>query len=155
MKKELSCAFSGHREIKITDKVKNTLKLEIIKLIDNGVTVFLNGGALGFDILCAKTVIELKEVFKNIKLHMILPCRDQAERWGYNNRLMYEEVLRKSDSVYYVSEAYEPGCMQKRNRFLVDNCDYLLTYLEKDKGGTYYTVKYAEKQGKNIINIKD
>ena len=78
------------------------------------------------------------------------------QRLNRNSKLNGSEiVLRKSDAVYYVNECYEPGCMQRRNRILVDRCDYLLAYLKKDKGGTYYTVKYAEKQGKNIIYLKD
>lgn len=155
MKKQKICAFSGHRKIESTEEFQTKVKIEILKLIDNGVTVFLNGGALGFDMLCAKTVIELREIFKDIKLHLLLPCRDQSDRWSSFNRRMYEEILEKSNGIYYVSEKYEPGCMQKRNRILVDNCDCLLTYLAKSSGGTYYTVKYAEKTGKQIININE
>ena len=43
--------------------------------------------------------------------------------------------------------------MMERNRFMVDNSSILLAYLREDRGGTYNTVKYAEKKQKQIIRI--
>ena len=45
-------------------------------MIGRGVTDFYNGGAIGFDMLCAKTVIALKAEYSDIKLHLLLPCPD-------------------------------------------------------------------------------
>ena len=48
-------------------------------------------------------------------------------------------------------EHYEEGCMFERNRRMVDECDLVFAYLYAKRGGTYYTVRYAEKKGKKII----
>ena len=43
--------------------------------------------------------------------------------------------------------------MHKRNRYMVDNSGLCVCYWIRDKGGTAYTVHYAEKEGLKIINI--
>ena len=43
--------------------------------------------------------------------------------------------------------------MHRRNRYLVDHGCVCVCYLTGDSGGTAYTVRYAEKQGLEIINI--
>ena len=43
--------------------------------------------------------------------------------------------------------------MHKRNRHLVDNSSVCVCYLNKENGGTAYTVRYAGKKGLEIINL--
>lgn len=47
-------------------------------LIDHGYIHFCSGGAKGFDLLAARTVLNLKAEFPALSLHMILPFRRQA-----------------------------------------------------------------------------
>lgn len=152
MKNELRCAFTGHRIIKADEKLKKRLEDELEKLVEKGVTVFINGGALGFDLFAAFKVLELKKKYP-VKLRMVLPCKEQAVKWNYDQRLMYDEVLALSDEVVYISEKYENGCMHKRNKAMVDECDYLIAYCNRSFGGTYSTVEYAKKTGKEIIYV--
>ncbi len=60
-------------------------------------------------------------------------------------------MLNGVDEVIYVSHEYFDGCMQKRNRFMVDNCSRLICYLNYGHGGTYSTVKYAVESGVEVI----
>ena len=53
----------------------------------------------------------------------------------------------------YVSRQYTRGCMHERNRHLVDNSSVCVCYLNRESGGTAYTVDYAEKQGLEVINL--
>ncbi|WP_297983767.1 hypothetical protein [uncultured Oscillibacter sp.] len=55
--------------------------------------------------------------------------------------------------VVYTAQQYTRGCMHKRNRYLVDNSGVCVCYLTKERGGTAYTVNYAEKRKLEIINI--
>lgn len=154
MKNELKCAFSGHRIIKVSAELKEALRNRIIKLIEEGVTVFINGGALGFDMFCAFEVIKLKKEYP-IQLKMMLPCKDQAEKWTENQKRMYDEIIYYADEVVYLKDKYEPGCMQERNRLMAEECDVLISYCTRNNGGTFYTVNYAGKLGKKIIEITD
>lgn len=147
-----SCSFTGHRYIPDYNTVKSKVRNQIVSLIDEGYTEFFNGGAIGFDMLCALEVISLKKEYA-ISLNMVLPCENQDVKWSVRLKQIYHYILDNADSVEYVSKEYAPGCMQKRNRVLVDRCDLLLAYNCKTDGGTFYTVNYAMKAGKRIINL--
>ena len=41
----------------------------------------------------------------------------------------------------------------KRNEWLVDNADLLISFVKNNAGGAYETLRYAEKKGIAIINI--
>ncbi len=152
MKKNLKCAFTGHRKINITDEFREQFRLEIVRLIHEGCTEFINGGALGFDMFAAFEIIKLKKQYP-IRLKMMLPCKDQAKGWSRQNQMMYDEILFNADETEYISEKYEWDCMHKRNRRMVDECDVVIAFLNKKEGGTYYTVKYAEDNKKKVINL--
>ena len=80
-----------------------------------------------------------------------MPCADQSARYPYEMRRLYEELLEECDEKIVLHEHYEEGCMFERNRRMVDECDLVFAYLYAKRGGTYYTVRYAEKKGKKII----
>lgn len=149
------CCFSGHRKIPLDqyDIIADRLKKEIIILIDKGVRYFGAGGAWGFDTMAAETVLKLREDYPQIKLILVLPCKNQAEKWKPRDVLIYNKIKRRCDKIVYISDNYTEGCMLKRNRHLVDNSDYCVCYLTSSVGGTAYTVRYAEKKKLKIINL--
>lgn len=155
MNKEKSCCFTGHRVIPQDDyyKVMLLLRQSVERKIKEGCADFYAGGALGFDTLAALTVLRLKMVYKNIKLHLILPCKNQAEKWNSEDRRMYEKIISESDSVEYVSEEYTPYCMNRRNRALVDRTGFCIAYCTQTSGGTAYTIGYAMDSGTEVENI--
>ncbi len=153
--KEKTCCFSGHRKIpseSLTD-IYRKLKETLIFYIDQGYRYFGAGGALGFDTLAAQTVLHLKQHYPQIKLILVLPCKDQASRWTVQDIKEYERIKALADKVVYTSEHYYAGCMQKRNRHLVDNSSLCICYLTQSGGGTAYTVNYAKAQGLTIVNL--
>jgi uncharacterized phage-like protein YoqJ len=124
-------------------------------LINHGATDFYTGGALGFDTLAALTVLRLRHICPNIRLHLILPCKTQTKMWNERDKFVYEQILLSADSVEYVQESYTSGCMHERNRRLVDSAELCVAYCEHSGGGTAYTVAYALKNEKELINIAD
>ncbi len=153
MKKETTCCFTGHRAIP-QDQIhflQKELLLTLENLVKNGYQNFCSGGALGFDLLAARTVLKLKERYTNISLSMILPCRNQDRFWNTAQKENYAEVLSEADIIIYTSEKYFKGCMYQRNRFLVDVSSCIVAFLEKNTGGTKYTVSYAEKKGIPVL----
>jgi len=118
-----------------------------------GVHNFLAGGALGFDTLAAQSVLEPKSEFPKIRLILALPFKAQAKRWGAEDQQKYNLILGQADEVVYTSETYMNGCMQKRDRYLVENSQICICYLTEVTGGTAYTVRYAEKKGLTVINL--
>ncbi len=151
------CCFTGHRNIEAEHmlKMSDLLDYEIEKLIVCGVTTFRGGGALGFDTLAELKVLEKRSKYDFLKLELILPCRDQAERWSSRNREIYEYIAARADSIEFVSDRYTSYCMYDRNRRLVDGSDFCLAYWKDTKGGTAYTCDYAYKNGVQVVNLFD
>ncbi|MBE5756394.1 MAG: DUF1273 domain-containing protein [Clostridiales bacterium] len=143
-------AVTGHRILpKNFDKER---LLEIFNtLINNGYDTFLIGMALGFDTLCFNLLTELKNSYKHIKLVAVVPCKNQDRAFNIKQKEEYKKMIFSADEVIVLNEEYITGCMQERNRFLVDNSSILVAYLTKNNGGTYYTVNYARKKEKEIV----
>ena len=146
-----TCAITGHRNVN-EDLDVIELREVFISLIKKGTDTFLIGMAVGFDTLCFKVLEKLKEDFQ-IKLVACVPCINQDRNFTPLQKKVYRDMLKKADVTFYVSTDYTPYCMQKRNMFMVDNSSVLLAYLRDNKGGTFNTVKYAEKNQKQIIRI--
>jgi len=154
--KNQTCCFTGHQEIdsSIVLQLHGRLADEIIYLICcQGVRYFVAGGALGFDTLAASTILALKPEFPEIQLILALPCKDQTRGWSDANIKKYNLIFSQADKIVYTSENRCRGCMQKRNRYLVDCSQFCVCYLTKTSGGTAYTTNYAEKQGLIVINL--
>ena len=150
-----TCCFSGHRIFynKNVNEIKREVTRVIEDLIKSGVTTFKAGGALGFDTLCSQVVILLKEKYPQIQLQLILPCKRQTRNWNPHDKKVYKEIFDRADEAFYLFEHYFDGCMQMRNRALVDGSDCCVAYLCRHYGGTYYTVNYAKEKGLEVILV--
>lgn len=159
-----SCAFAGHRPCKFpwkydeTDNrcvaLKAVLTEQIRLLVNAGVTQFLSGMAEATDTWAALAVLVLREKNPKLKLHCILPCKGQAEKWSVSSRDLYYSILEQADSIVYVSRDYHRDCMLRRNRFLVEHASTLLAvYNGEWRGGTAATIRYARKMDREIIVI--
>lgn len=159
-----SCAFTGHRPKSFPWKyneaarecvlLKKLLTLQIAALADQGVTDFLSGMALGVDLWSAQIVLDLQEKYPAIRLHCILPCEEQEIKWATSAQEQYHAILKQADNVVYLSQKYTPDCMLERNRYLVDHASILLAvYNGTQRSGTGATVRYAQKQGREIFII--
>lgn len=153
--KDQTACFTGHRKIPFLQKrkVKKRIKQVLIEAIEQGYRYFGDGGALGFDLLAAQTVLELKREYPEIKLILVLPCQDQKRGWAQADIEEYERIKAAADKLVFTSKEYYSGCMHKRNRHLVDNSSLCICYLTEQSGGTAYTVDYARSQGLKIINV--
>lgn len=152
-----TCCFTGHRDIPESRKAEIVIKLEktIVSLIQSGYLYFGVGGALGFDTVCAQTVLRLRKSYPQIKLILVLPCLSQADRWAPSDKATYQEIMDQADKVVYTSQEYTRDCMFKRNRHLVSYSSVCICYLTRRYGGTAYTVDYARKHGLRIINLAE
>lgn len=149
---EKICAFSGHRNLKALDFDNALLDRVVHNLIKTGTTEFLCGMAYGFDLAAAETVLMYKKDY-DIKLTACLPCANQTDTFSKNDKFKHNIILDSCDEVITLAPAYYRGCMHERDRYLVDNSDVLVCFLRKQSGGTFYTVNYARKKGRKIIEL--
>ncbi len=155
--KEKTCCFTGHRQIpaEYLPTISEKLRYTLISYIEQGYRYFGSGGALGFDTIAAQTVLSLKQRYPDIKLILVLPCKDQATRWNASDVEEYERIKTCADKIVYTADRYFNSCMQKRNRHLVDGSSLCICYLTKQEGGTAYTVQYAREKGLAVVNIAE
>ena len=141
--------------MKITPELVQKLRETIIDVIGQGVTEFYDGGAIGFDMLAAEAVIDLKAVYPDIKLHLLLPCppNEQTKSWNKGQIARYEKILKVADSVTVVSEHYTKDCMKQRNKRLVNLADCCICYCTNPRSGTGQTVRMAKEKGIPVINL--
>lgn len=149
------CAFTGHRKIENRHMAKiNDLLLRAVEYAyGEGCRIFITGGALGFDTLAAQTVIRYKLSHHDVKLNIVIPCKNQSDMWSPSQISLYEYTLSNADEVVYMTDEYEDGCMRLRNQYLADQCDLMIAYVSRPYSGAAQTVRMAERAGKKVYNI--
>lgn len=153
---ENTCCFTGHRLLPKEQIPGITLRLSarVDELIAGGVHTFISGGALGFDQLAALVVLCKKEDEKRpVRLVIAQPCRDQSKNWTPAQQRVYDNILSRADEVVCLSDHYFNGCMQIRNRWMVEHSDHVIACMARLQGGTAQTVRYAAKKGLNVLNV--
>lgn len=144
--------FFGHREIdnftfaedKIYELVGNLVRKK--EYVD-----FLVGRNGEFDQIVSSCVIRAKKnIFEaNSSLVLVLPYPTA----DYLNNVEYYEAYYDEIEIVNDNETHFKAAFQKRNRQMVDRSDLCVFYVDHNSGGAYQTMKYAEMQGKAIINI--
>ncbi len=164
IKDNCSCCFTGYRPEKFpfplerenTEFIKfeNSLFEQVLSLAEQGCRIFYCGMAMGFDIISAETVLAVKNAFSEpLKLICVLPFKNQNYNFSADWKERYNNVLSCADETVILAEKYHNGCYQKRNIYMVDNSDYVITWFDGRSGGTENTIRYARKIGRQIFNI--
>ena len=158
-----SCAFTGHRPGKLPwgeDEsdlrciaLKAKLRAAVESAIHEGMEHFICGMAEGCDLYFAETVLALKSTYPHITLEAAIPCPSQADGWGEAQKSRYRAILARCDYETMVQQSYTPGCMQRRNRYMVDHASLLIAVNDGVRGGTRSTIEYAFKRGVNVLDI--
>lgn len=151
--KEKTCCFTGHRVIpaRVLPALAGELEQTLRRLIGEGVRYFGAGGALGFDTLAAETVLRLKGEYPDVRLILVLPCRDQTRGWKEADVRRYRDIASRADKVVYTAEHYSPGCMHRRNRHLVENSSVCVAWCTRETGGSAYTAAYARQRELRLV----
>ena len=160
--KERTVAFTGHRNLPVGEKLvelKKMISNEIETAISEGYDTFLNGSAVGFDLLVLELLIKRTKMIsfkdrKRIKVIVCIPFEGQADKYTEFERKKYFELHGKSDEAIMLATKYHKDCFKNRNQFMVDNSSKLIAYYNGGvRSGTGQTVRMAEKQQLNIINL--
>ena len=135
--------FYGHRllEERLCSLLKNILCTHSFLEIYIG----RNGE---FDRYVASVVKHLKAVVgeERIALYCVLPYPEKDMEY-YEN--YYDGVMIPG----HIERVHPKGAIEKRNRWMVEQADLVVGYVERDSGGACAALRYAEKHGKNIINL--
>lgn len=151
--KHKTCCITGHREInkEKIEFVKERLKEEILKAIKNQFTHFISGFASGTDLIFADIIANLKSNGEKITLEAAIPYRRKL----FTANKEFHRLLNECDVIGVLSEKYYNGCLLEHNRKMIQNSDMLIAvYDGRDKGGTLFTMCYAQVLEREIVVIK-
>lgn len=141
----MKIAITGHRSVRLNgqeEKVRLWIKEQLINFRACYKDIeLLNGMAKGVDQIAAQEAISLG---------VPLICF-----FAYKRKLseFEENIAAGAERLIWVSDVYTGKSVYlERDRRMVDECDVLLVVWDGiETGGTYYTYKYAQEQGKKII----
>ena len=157
--RQKTCCFTGHRRLPpgCIEKIRERTARTIRELIcSEGVRYFGVGGALGFDTLAAEVLFQLREEeFPGIRVILVYPFEGFTDCWPESQREAYRCRLSLYDKRVCVSGQAGRWTYLARNRHLVDHSAFCIAYCVQQRGGTVYTLDYAQRQGLSVRNIAD
>ncbi len=157
--RSVSCAFTGHRPEGLPwgeaeeDPRCLALKARLDKTLeaayDVGYRHFLCGMAKGADFYFCEAVLRLRRTRPDIRLEAAVPFPEQSQGWRGADRERYQVLLKQCDLETVVQRFHSPGCMQRRNRYMVDHASRLIAVYNgrPTASGTLYTIHYAMQKG--------
>lgn len=148
-----TCCFTGHRELpqEKRPEVEAAIRQELMAAIEDGYTRFLCGFAKGADLMFAALVAELKGQFPGLRLMAAIPYLSRL----YQKDRAFHDLVAACDDMKIISEERTRDCYLARNRYMVDESSRVIAvYDGREKGGTKYTIHYANKQEKEVRTIR-
>lgn len=141
-------AFTGHRPERLGDNEKNA-SVAIRKFLEQErPSKVISGMARGVDMYAYNHAIEL-----GIPAVAAVPWVGHGSKWPGIHQKEYLDSLNLAVEVKVVCDVqeYKPWVYQKRDEWMVDNCEVLIAVFDgAQSGGTYNTITYAERVGRVI-----
>ena len=158
------CAFTGHRPERLPwglneadprcAALKTLLRRTVREVYDRGFHTFLCGMARGCDQYFAEAVLAVKaDGARDAQLCAMIPCPSQPDGWDDSSIARYWALLDACDQIEVLEPAYTPGCMLRRNRAMVQRASLLISVFDGTPGGTASTLRFAAKQGIEILPL--
>ena len=164
------CCFTGYRPHRFAfspdglrpEQVQAALGQQILRLYDEGYTIFISGMSSGVDMWAAAEVLSLARQYPEVELIAAVPFVGQENHWAQPLQREYRRILAaatRTEVLYDAASAEENAslCYRGRNRWMVDRADTVLAVcgldLSDSRSGTAATVRYARQKQRRIIYI--
>lgn len=152
-----SAAFTGHRTIRPEHlpRLKTLLASSIVQLYEQHFRNFYCGMAVGFDLLAAETIIELKTICPQLRLIASIPFHSQDRFYSEEDKARYQAAINQADEKIILSTRYNRHAYRIRNAYLVEHSSCIISYFDASlgKSGTAQTIRMAQTNGSTIINL--
>ena len=141
-----ACTFFGHRDC--PSSIKSKLRKVLIDLIEShAVDMFYVGQQGAFDAMVRSVLKELVLLYPHINYAVVLerlpPKRDEFDTRDYSDTMLLEGI-----------ESVHPRfAISWRNKWMIKQSDYVVTYVTHSWGGAAQFAELAEKQKKTVINV--
>lgn len=140
------CTIFGHHDCPID--IQPRLRDVLIRLIEEcGVDTFYIGNHGSFDAMALHVISELKSIYPHIRYITVLAYMPQkgsvADNQDYRTTILpegIESVPRRFAIVW-------------RNKWMLQQADYVVTYVVHTFGSAAKFAAMAKRQGKDVVNI--
>ncbi len=136
-----ACTFFGHRDCFELDREKLCQAIE--ELIHQGVDTFYVGNQGQFDGAVHSCLKQLRLAYPHIRFSVVLAYLPTEKR----------ELEDLSDTIYPEIEGSPKFAIDRRNRWMLQQAEYVICYVCHITGGAYKFAKLAKRQGKKVINL--
>ena len=142
------CTFFGHKDT--PEAVRGLLHKTLQNLIENkNVDLFYVGNQGNFDALVAKELENLQKVYPHIRYYIVLaymPTKKSTAPEKTADKTIFPEEIAQTPPKFAID---------KRNRWMIERCDYVVTYVQFIVGGAVKYKTFAEKKGKTVLNLAE
>jgi len=146
---DYTVSLFGHRnvdDLRLLDTLLMPLITELIKT--KSYVTFLIGRNGEFDEYAASLIKRVQKTVgkENNELNLVLPysVAKIAYYEGYYDNIIIPQTLHK---------AHPKAAIKLKNHWMVEQSDLVIVYVERDNGGAYDAMKYAEKNNIPIVNL--
>lgn len=133
------------------EKIMEKAVSEISKMRKVGVTKFISALEVGIDLFAASYIQTTKKVGES--LECALAYEEQANDYSEKEREVYFSLCEKCDTLSFVSRKRIFGCKSKRDRYMIEQSDYILCFWNKIAPYTGPLLQYAAALNKKIVYI--
>ena len=139
------CTFFGHRDApsRREGKIRETIE----RLILEGATCFYVGNNGNFDSMVHRQLKQLSVEYPHIHYYVVLAymptAKDEFDITDYGETI-YPEGLESVPPRFAIS---------KRNKWMIEKADIVVTYVKYSTGGAAQAKKIAERKGKMVIDM--
>ncbi len=150
MEKPFALALFGHRYIEDVRDLEKRLETALTDIFTSHSCVEIYVGRNGdFDEIAASVIKQMKKKYHENEIILILTLAYTVKDIEYYEKYYDEIIIPES-----IGKAHYKKAITRRNEWMVEGSDAVIVYVERKSGGAYTAMRYAEKQGKRILNLK-
>ena len=144
--------FCGHAQFPIAEEYEQKLLAFLEEKIGDNPADFYLGGYGAFDNFAYDCCKKYKKSHPNVSLILITPYMSveyQRNHLEYQKK-QYDEILCPE-----IEDKPLKFAISYRNKWMVEQADYLICGISHDWGGAYKTYQHAKRKNKPIWNLTD
>lgn len=141
---------TGDRKERLADRLRD----EIGRLAAAGVKEFAVSMDDGVGLLAANLVLRQKRNTPQVRLTCLLLWEEQAADWPEHVRDRWFNTIAKCDREELLETRRSPENLEKRDRWLRENCDGLLAVWDGGASPVWRTAAAAHTVGMPVVEVR-
>lgn len=150
----MKITFVGHSKLCQKKFLFNDIVANILANVEKTEKItFYCGGYGDFDDLCLRACHLIRKNGFDCEIGFVTPYITFSQQKKIN-ALLQSKVYDFSIYPPIENVPYRLAII-KRNEWMIDNADLIISYVKFNCGGAYKTLQYARKNGKSIVNLAE